>query len=220
MLAFTSLFLYNVGMDQIKIGKFIADRRKAKNFTQKQLAELLFISEKTVSKWECGKGLPEVSLMLPLCERLEITVNELLLGELITDTEYKRNAEKAMLRLVDETNRENKKKMWLSFICAIVTVVAVCSLTVIAGYISMSTAARIGILLFSVLIMAIGIGGAAVLELDAGYYQCPHCKMQFVPTMYEYIKGAHTLTKRKLTCPKCGARRYCKHIIVRKDKEE
>ena len=54
-------------MDQIKIGKFIADTRKEKNMTQKQLADALSISDKTISKWECGKGLPEASLMLPLC---------------------------------------------------------------------------------------------------------------------------------------------------------
>ena len=55
-------------MDQIKIGKFIADTRKERNMTQMQLADALHISDKTVSKWERGKGLPEVSLMLPLCE--------------------------------------------------------------------------------------------------------------------------------------------------------
>ena len=54
-------------MNQIKTGKFIAETRKAQGLTQKQLADILEISDKTVSKWECGKGLPEVSLMLPLC---------------------------------------------------------------------------------------------------------------------------------------------------------
>ena len=57
-------------MDQIKIGHFIADTRKAKNLTQRQLADALSISDKTVSKWETGKGLPDVSLMLPLCRAL------------------------------------------------------------------------------------------------------------------------------------------------------
>ena len=62
-------------MDQIKIGKFIAQMRKEKKLTQRNLADELCISDKTISKWECGKGLPEVSLMLPLCEILEISVN-------------------------------------------------------------------------------------------------------------------------------------------------
>ena len=65
-------------MDQIKIGKFIASMRKEQSMTQRQLADVLNISDKTVSKWECGNGMPEVALMLPLCEVLRINVNELL----------------------------------------------------------------------------------------------------------------------------------------------
>ena len=68
-------------MDQSKIGQFIARTRKSKNLTQRQLADLLSISDKTVSKWETGKGLPDVSLMLPLCRALDLTVNDLLTGE-------------------------------------------------------------------------------------------------------------------------------------------
>ena len=64
-------------MDQAKIGKFIADERKKKNYTQRQLSDILGISDKTVSKWECGNGFPDVSLLLPLCNELNITVNEL-----------------------------------------------------------------------------------------------------------------------------------------------
>ena len=61
-------------MDQIKIGKFIAEERKAKKYTQRELADKLSISDKTISKWERGNGFPEVSLLLPLCNELEITV--------------------------------------------------------------------------------------------------------------------------------------------------
>lgn len=67
-------------MDQLKIGRFIAAERKRQGLTQRQLAEQLSISDKTISKWECGKGLPEVSLMLPLCKALQIGVNDLPFG--------------------------------------------------------------------------------------------------------------------------------------------
>lgn len=77
-------------MDQVKIGKFISNERKAKGYTQKQLSELLAISDKTISKWECGNGFPEASLLLPLCNELEITVNELLTGERISQQNYKK----------------------------------------------------------------------------------------------------------------------------------
>ena len=201
-------------MDQIKIGKFIAQTRKEQNLTQRQLADTLLISDKTVSKWECGKGLPEVSLMLPLCDVLHITVNELLTGEKVSDDDYRKKAEENMMNLIKE-NEENKKRMGLSMICGVITIIAVCSLIVIASYIEMHTALRIILIVFSVAVAAVGIGAAAVLEVKAGYYECPHCKALFVPEMSEYVKGYHTLTKRRLTCHECGKTGMCRHIIVR-----
>ena len=121
-------------MDQIKIGKFIADTRKEKNLTQRQLADALSISDKTVSKWECGKGLPEVSLMLPLCGILEITVNDLLTGERVSQLEYQKKAEENMMDLMKE-NEENKRRMALSVVCGLITIIAVCALIVIAAFV-------------------------------------------------------------------------------------
>lgn len=89
-------------MDQIKIGKFIANCRKEKNMTQRQLADILEISDKTISKWECGKGLPEVQFMIPLCDLLGINVNELLSGEKLSADEYQKKAEENMVTLVKE----------------------------------------------------------------------------------------------------------------------
>ena len=123
-------------MDQIRIGKFIAETRKSKKLTQRQLADALSISDKTISKWECGKGLPEVSLMLPLCNALEITVNDLLSGEKISKADYQRKAEGNMMNLMKE-NEENRKRMALSIITSIITIIAVCSLIVIASFIGL-----------------------------------------------------------------------------------
>lgn len=201
-------------MDQIKIGRFIAEARKSRGITQRQLADELSVSDKTISKWECGKGLPEVSLMLPLCGALNITVNELLTGERLSESDYRKKAEENMMELMKE-NRENKKRMALSVICGIITIIAVCSLIVIAAYIEMHAALRIAIIVFAVLTAAAGIGAACVLEVKAGYFECPHCKALFVPTTGEYVKGFHTLTRRRLTCPECGKTSMCRHRIVR-----
>lgn len=201
-------------MDQIKIGKFIAEIRKEQNFTQRQLADILSISDKTVSKWECGKGLPEVSLMIPLCDALQITVNDLLTGERVSEVDYQKKAEENMMNLINE-NEENKKRMALSIICGVITIIAVCSLVVIASYIAIPTIARIALIVFAIITAVAGIGAAAMLEVKAGYYECPHCKALFVPTMGEYVKGYHTLTKRKLKCHECGKTGMCKHRIIR-----
>lgn len=201
-------------MDQIKIGRFVAETRKQRNLTQRQLADLLSISDKTVSKWECGKGLPEVSLMLPLCEILGITVNDLLSGQRVPTEDYQTKAEENMMDLMKE-NEENKQRMTLSVICAVITVIAVCSLVVIASYIEMPVAVRIVLILFAAATAATGIGAAAVLERKAGYFECPHCKALFVPSMGAYVKGYHTLTKRRLTCPECGKTGMCRHRVIR-----
>ncbi len=201
-------------MDQIKIGKFIAAARKAHGMTQKQLAERLLISDKTVSKWERGKGLPEVGLMLPLCELLEITVNDLLSGEKISENNYQKKAEENMMSLMQE-NQENKKHLALSVICGVITIIAVCALVVIAAYMPIPVAARIALIVLAVATGAAGVGAAAVLDVKAGYYECPHCKALFVPSTRDYVKGYHTLTKRRLTCPECGKKSMCRHRIVR-----
>ena len=200
-------------MDQIRIGRFIAEARKLQNLTQKQLAELLCISDKTVSKWERGKGLPEVSLMLPLCGVLNITVNDLLSGQRVSETNYQKKAEENMMSLIKE-NEENKKRMAISVICGVITIIAVCALIVIASYISMPVAARIALILLA-LATAAGIGAAGLLEVRAGYYECPYCKALFVPTTGEFVKGYHTFTKRRLTCHACGKTGMCRHRVVR-----
>lgn len=94
-------------MDQNKIGKFIAEMRKSQGLTQKELGEQLGLSDKAVSKWECGKGLPDNSIMLNLCEILNISVNELLSGERLSSSDYNRKAEENMMSLIQET-KDNK----------------------------------------------------------------------------------------------------------------
>lgn len=199
-------------MDQIRIGKFIAESRKLRNLTQRQLADALSISDKTISKWECGKGLPEASLMLPLCEALDITVNDLLSGEKVFPTDYQKKAEGNMMNLMKE-NEENKKRMASSIIIGVITIIAICALIVIAAYIELPTIIRIGLIIFSVVVAAAGIAAAVMLDVQAGYFECPHCKELFVPDVNDYVKSYHTFTKRRLTCPKCGKTEMCRHRV-------
>ena len=95
-------------MNQVKIGKFIAEMRKQQNLTQREFADILGISDKTVSKWECGNGMPELSFMQPICKILKINLNELFSGEKLADADYKKKAEENMLMLVKETEKLKK----------------------------------------------------------------------------------------------------------------
>lgn len=109
-------------MDQKKIGAFIAQCRKEKNLTQMQLAELLEITNQAVSKWENGRGMPDVSLLQPLCDALGISLNELFSGEHVSAEEYKGKAEENISKLFKEKQIANLKPVkYLFSICANVT---------------------------------------------------------------------------------------------------
>ncbi len=96
-------------MDQIKIGKFIAELRKGKNMTQQQLAEKLGVSYKTISKWETGRGMPELSTIKPLSEELDVSINELLSGEKVEKQHYQQKLEENILNTINYTNKKITK---------------------------------------------------------------------------------------------------------------
>lgn len=98
-------------MDQQKIGKLIANCRKEQQLTQEQLAQKLNISKNAVSKWERGINLPDVSLMLELCQILKISLNELFLGEKILEEEFKEVAEKNLFESLENSTFTLKEKI-------------------------------------------------------------------------------------------------------------
>ncbi len=200
-------------MDQIKTGKFIASVRKEKNMTQRELADRLYISDKTVSKWETGKGLPEVSLMLPLCEVLEITANELLTGERIVDSEYKKYAEEIIMDLVKE-KEESKKNIWLSVITVLVTIISAVTILMLSGTLQMEEWQRWLLIAIALVDIIGGTAVAAALEMHSGTFECRHCKTRFVPSAAAYIAGPHSITTRYLKCPECGKKSFCKKRLT------
>ena len=122
------------------------------------------------------------------------------------------------INITDETinekeNEENKKRMVLSVIIGTITIIAVCALIVIASFVDIPTVAKILLTISSVVVAAAGIIASAMLDIKAGYFECPHCKELFVPSMNDYVKSYHTFTRRRLICPKCGKIGMCKHRI-------
>lgn len=90
-------------MNQEKIGAFVADMRKKQGMSQKQLADMVGVTDKSVSKWETGKSLPDISKMESLCEALHININELLSGERLSEDVYPQKAEENMMNLIHES---------------------------------------------------------------------------------------------------------------------
>ena len=200
-------------MDQIKIGKFIADRRKIKNLTQMQLAEKLGITDKAVSKWERGFSLPDVSIMLSLCDILEININELLSGEEIIVEERNEKNEELMLELAREIERKNKTvwtSMWV--------ILAVCMIAIIAG--SFAAAFFIPeekwqlVTVFGLCVVFLPPCFYALkMEISVGAYKCKNCGHEIVPTYLQALSAMHMGTTRYLKCPKCKKRTWCKKVI-------
>lgn len=127
-------------MNQIsneKFGTFLNEMRKEKNLTQKQLAEKLFVSDKTVSKWECGGSMPNVALLIPIADALDITVTELLKGERIDldkglDTEEVENLAVGLVDLSVRNTMLQRKTYWIIsyLICSFITIGEIGALTV------------------------------------------------------------------------------------------
>lgn len=152
-------------MNQEKIGKFIAERRKEEKLTQEKLAEKLNISKNAVSKWERGLNLPDVSIMLDLCKILNITLNELFIGEKILDEQYKEVADNNLLYALENSSFTLKekisfyKKKWRKehiskiFLCCIswIVLIIVLKFQNVKGYIIGTISVILAILFYVIL---------------------------------------------------------------------
>ena len=96
-------------MNQEKIGKFILELRKEKNMTQQELADKIGVTDRAISKWENGRGMPDLSLMKPLCQKLGISINELISGEKIDKKEYQNKFEENVLNTINYSQKQIKK---------------------------------------------------------------------------------------------------------------
>ena len=93
-------------MNQRKIGVFISELRKEKNLTQQELADKLGVSDRTVGNWENGRNMPDLSLFKPLCEELNISLNDLMSGEKVKERDYRDKLEENIINTIDYTNKK------------------------------------------------------------------------------------------------------------------
>jgi len=200
-------------MNQVKIGKFIAERRKNKNLTQSNLAEKLNITDRAISKWETGKGMPDSSIMLDLCKELEISVNELLSGEMIEMKDYDKKAEELLLQMAKNEEKNNKKLLFSMYVILIVSVIFYV-MTVLIGVIFVPEGPKLGIIIVTSTIVFLIAGFTALkFEVDAGYYECKKCHNKFVASYKQVLWAMHMGTTRHLRCPKCNKKTWAKKVM-------
>lgn len=207
-------------MDQIKIGKFIADCRKKKNLTQMQLAEKLNITDRAISKWECGRAMPDSSIMLELCETLDISVNELLLGEEIKMENYNKKTELNLIELVKQKEESDKRLLNIEIVLMAISITFFIAIIAIVSFVDMPLWAKI----------VIGIGGFIQLlastlicfriEQKAGYYECQECHHRYVPTFLQSSIAPHMGRTKYMKCPKCGKKGWNKKVLSNDENTE
>ena len=200
-------------MDQLKIGKFIAECRKQKGLTQLQLSEKLGITDKAVSKWERGISMPDASIMLEVCGILGISVNELLSGEKINMENNDQKNEQLLLDMAKELERKNKtiwNAMWVIMTVCLIGLIG--GLALIAFFIPEGPWMLVAILALCALFL-IPCFYALKLEVSVGAYKCKNCGHEIVPTYAQALNAMHRGTTRYLKCPKCNKRTWCKKVI-------
>ncbi|MBQ8254515.1 MAG: helix-turn-helix domain-containing protein [Clostridia bacterium] len=200
-------------MDQIKIGRFIAERRKKVNLTQAQLAEKLNITDKAISKWERGKAMPDVSIMLELCGILEISVNELLSGEEISMENNNEKNEQLLLQMAKEVEQKNKTIWTTMWVIMSVSVIALLGGLAACAYLIPEGPLQVVAILAIAVVFMIPCFYALKLEVSVGAYKCKNCGHEIVPTYTQALNAMHMGTTRYLKCPECGKRTWCKKVL-------
>lgn len=197
-------------MDMQKIGNFLAELRKDNNLTQEELGEQIGVTNKTISRYENGNYLPPVEILQMLSKLYNVSISEILSGKRLDDEQYKENAEEYIVADLIKKRKEAKKRLAISIVVACLSILSGIVIILLGALLSAPIWLRISCILFSLIIITLGIGVCCALTVDAGVYECPNCGEKFVPSMKDFISGAHTFTKRKLKCPKCGGKSYCK----------
>ena len=200
-------------MDQVKIGKFIAECRKKNGLTQIRLAEQLNITDRAVSKWETGKSLPDTSIMPQLCQILNISLNDLFSGEVVPMDNYSEQLERNLLEMTKQKEAADKHLLSLEIFIGVTVSVIFVTLVMLAGFAQMSDWLRIVLTVLGLIPFWCGVFYALRLEQVAGYYQCAKCGHRYVPTYHSVLWALHFGRTRYMRCPECGERSWQKKVL-------
>ena len=200
-------------MDQLKIGRFIAERRKQNELTQMQLAEKLNITDRAISKWENGKSLPDSSIMLELCEVLGITVNDLLSGEVVVMDDYNKELENNLLEMVKQKQEADKRLLRMELLAGIMACVPFAVGIAIGLVVPMEEWKQVVIVLSSMIPLLVAIPFLLRIEQVAGYYECKHCHNKYIPSYNSVLWAMHINRTRYMKCPECHKWSWQKKVI-------
>ncbi len=204
-------------MDQQKIGRFIAKRRKENGLTQMQLAEKLNITDRAVSKWETGRSLPDAALMTELCEILNVTLIDLFSGEVVTMGDYNKELEKKLLEMTKEKEVADRQMLRIEIAIGVICVLIMLSLTAIASFVQMEEKIRILLILIGIAPFLLACPFMLKIEQTSGYYKCKRCGHVYVPTYASVFMAPHNGWTRYMKCPECHKKSWQKKVISKEE---
>lgn len=199
-------------MDLEKIGKFITKKRQENNFTQESLAEKLDISNRSISKWERGICLPDANNMARLCKLFNISYNELLSGEEISQKDYKQHSEKLLEEFSKIETLTNKKFFLYENVIGYMSTIPFLILCFIASYVEMPIWTRVVLIVLGLALVIVGVSFCLKIETEAGKYKCEYCGHHYVPKYSNVYFAMHLGRTRYMTCPKCHKKSWQKKI--------
>jgi len=200
-------------MDLAITGKFIKEQRKAQGITQGELAARLMVSEKTISKWECGNGFPDTTLMLPLCHELKISANELLSAKKLAEDEYKAQAEQNLVALKQSTERSAQFLLTMEIALGYLASISFFVMILLAAYGNLALGWRIGLIVMGCVEFLVGLYFCLRIERNAGFYECAHCHHKYIPTTKQIYWSMHMGRTRYMKCPQCGKKSWQKKVV-------
>lgn len=174
---------------------------------------VLYITDRTVSKWENGVCLSDVGTMPELCKILCITINDLFSGEDIDMKDNEKKLEANLLEMARIKEERDKELLFLEIFIGITVSILMFTCIFIASFVNMSNLLRILIIIIGIIPFMIGTGYAIRIEQIAWYYECNKCHHKYIPTFSSGLWAMHINRTRYMKCPKCGKRSWNKKVI-------
>ncbi len=200
-------------MDQGKIGRFIAERRREAGLTQRELAEKLLVTDRAVSKWETGRAMPDSSIILDLCKILSISVNDLFCGEVVTMENYNKELERNLIEMTKEKEEADRRLLNLEIVVGFISISILLVLDIFAAYLPIEEWQRIVLIVIGFIPVLVAIPFMLRIEQVAGYYECRVCGHKYVPTYKAVNLAPHMGRTRRMRCPKCGKKSWQKKVL-------
>jgi transcriptional regulator with XRE-family HTH domain/DNA-directed RNA polymerase subunit RPC12/RpoP len=207
-------------MDQIKIGKFIQQRRKEKKITQSKLAEKLCVSDRAISKWENGICLPDASNIQELCKILDVSINDLFSGEIVDKEDNENKLENNLLELVKQKEESDRRLLLMEIVCGLLCLIPVFIVIIIVEMFPMEEW-KAGLMIIASLLPLIILTPLLLkIEQVAGYYECEQCGSKYIPSYSNVFFARHIGRTRYMKCTKCGKKSWHKKVISKGDANE